>query len=353
MKILICDQDNTNLAIIEKNFLELGHKSISALDGIDAVEKFSSEQPDLVLISGNLLHINGFETIKKIKENCYDFADWIPVVFMSENLDDDTIIKAIESGADFVLPKRMSIQLLKATIKAMRRLVSYRQNLIDFGHQLREVNDKLLLSNQLLSELSLKDPLTLLANRRAFEESLERICRQAIQNKKPVSLLMIDVDHFKNYNDTYGHQAGDVCLQKIASIFKSPIQGSKNIIARYGGEEFAIILPETEQAEAAAIAEKIREAVELLEIKNIGTLRGFVTLSIGVSISSPDIPFTSESLVSAGDEALYHAKEQGRNIVVVSDRQVNMTRSFHTGKYKLLRKVPNEVELPDSLNDIL
>src|SRR5690606_28473068 len=105
--------------------------------------------------------------------------------------------------------------------------------------------------------------------------------------------------------------------------------------------------------EASAIAEKIRERVQLLELKNIGIPRGFVTLSIGVSTSSPDVPFTSESLVSAGDEALYYAKEQGRNIVVVSDRQVNMTRSFHADKYKILRKEPNEAEKPDSLNDIL
>ncbi len=353
MKILICDQDNANLTMIKKNFLKLGHKSIFALDGIDAIDKFINEQPDLVLISEDLPGINGFDITKKIKENCYDFADWIPVVFMSKDLDDDTIVKAIESGADFFLRKPMSIQLLKVTIKAMRRFVSYRENLIDFGHQLREVNNKLLLSNQLLSELSLKDPLTLLANRRAFEENLERICRQAIQNKKPVSLLMIDVDHFKTYNDTYGHQAGDICLQKVASTFKSPVEGGKNIIARYGGEEFAIILPETKQAEASAIAEKIRERVQLLELKNIGIPRGFVTLSIGVSTSSPDVPFTSESLVSAGDEALYYAKEQGRNIVVVSDRQVNMTRSFHADKYKILRKEPNEAEKPDSLNDIL
>lgn len=353
MKILICDQDTENLKGIEKNFLELGHKSIFAVNGMDAIEKFSSEQPDLVLISEDLPLVNGFEATKKIKENCYDFADWIPVVFMSSSTDDDTVAKAIESGADFFLHKPMSIQLLKATIKAMRRLVSYRQNLIDFGHQLREVNDKLLLSNQLLSELSLKDPLTLLANRRAFEENLERICRQAIQNKKPVSLLMIDVDHFKMYNDTYGHQAGDVCLQKVASTFHLPVAGGKNIIARYGGEEFAIILPETEQAEAVAIAEKIREAVQLLELKNIGTLRGFVTLSIGVSTSSPEVPFTSESLVSAGDEALYQAKEQGRNIVVVSERQINMTRSFHAGKYKVPRKAPNEAEKPDGLNDVV
>lgn len=338
MKVLLCDSDESNIDLFEKYLTQEGHRVIVAKDGIEVLENYNQIKPDLVFLDEHLPKADVYEVIEKIKEMCDSISDWTPIAFISKNLSDDVIEAAIGSGADFFLAKPVSTHLIKAKVQTTRRIISFRQNLIDFSRQLRDLNDKLISSNQLLSDLSLKDPLTLLANRRAFEENLERLCRQACRHDTPISLLMIDVDHFKPYNDTYGHQAGDVCLQKVAKALQQSSHRAKDIVARYGGEEFSVILPETNSDEATIIAERIRNAVEVLKLKNVGSPKGYVTVSIGVSTSKPGVDFASESLVAAGDEALYQAKENGRNTFVVAEREVNQNKNVHLSSYKTKRR---------------
>lgn len=167
-----------------------------------------------------------------------------------------------------------------------------------------------------LRELSATDGLTLVANRRMFDEVMEREWNRAMRHKQPVSLIMADIDMFKSYNDLYGHMAGDECLRKVAQAISDSAQRGSDLVARYGGEEFAVILPNTDEAAAREIAEKIRDAVEKLNIPHDGNVMArHITISLGTSTRVP--PQTNDfiGLMQSADKALYRAKESGRNSV--------------------------------------
>ena len=165
-------------------------------------------------------------------------------------------------------------------------------------------------ANRRLEELSFLDGLTEVANRRQFEQILDLEWRRAVRSGSPLSLILADIDHFKAFNDGYGHQAGDRCLRDVATLLDSIVQRAGDQVARYGGEEFAAMLPETDAEGAEKIAERMRRAVESLE-----TGGGRVTVSIGVATTVAGETRSAESLVAAADAALYDAKHAGRNTV--------------------------------------
>ncbi|QRX85008.1 diguanylate cyclase [Glaciimonas sp. PAMC28666] len=167
-----------------------------------------------------------------------------------------------------------------------------------------------------LQDLAAKDGLTGIANRRSFDQALATQWQRAMRETHPLTLLMVDVDHFKQYNDTYGHLAGDECLKRIASAMANTPLRAYDLVARYGGEEFAIILPEVTAAGAQAVAERIRAAVEHLGIPDTTSEAGVVTISIGAATANALIGSTPTQLVAAADAALYQAKHAGRNRVV-------------------------------------
>lgn len=341
MKVLVCDDSVINRQIIGAYLAEMGHKALYADNGAQAVQIFEEQEPDMVLIDVEMPEMDGYEATRMMRQSCYDFSQWTPIIFVSSHIDDLSIVKGIEAGADDYLTKPVSQAVLRAKIHAMRRLVNMRQNLIDFGNQLREVNDKLLVSNQLLSELSLKDPLTRLGNRRAFEENLMRASRSAIRETKPISLLMIDVDQFKTFNDTYGHQAGDCCLQQVAQVFKRGIHRATDFGARYGGEEFSIILQDTPLSGALHVAERLRQCVEALQIPNKNAAKGIITISIGAATADASKEFSGESLVGAADSALYEAKQTGRNCIVGTKMEpLSATAQDQRPQYKMTRHLP-------------
>jgi diguanylate cyclase (GGDEF)-like protein/PAS domain S-box-containing protein len=182
----------------------------------------------------------------------------------------------------------------------------------------RDVTEQKLLEDR-LRELSATDGLTLLANRRSFDEQLERQWHQATRHGEPVSLVMIDIDHFKSYNDLYGHGAGDKCLQQVATALAAGVRREGALVARYGGEEFAVILPRTDAATAQEIAEGLRRRVEALGIAHSGApTSSRITISVGISTRTPPQTHDFEDLMQSADDALYKAKEGGRNGVVSS-----------------------------------
>lgn len=173
-----------------------------------------------------------------------------------------------------------------------------------------------------LELLATQDGLTGIANRRRFDELLHLEWGRAMRDTKTLSLLMIDVDHFKDYNDTYGHQAGDACLQAIANAMTECIQRTVDAAARYGGEEFAVILPNASTVGASFVAERIRAAIERLKLPVPGEKDGKVTVSIGVATVTPMQTGGFAKLIATADDALYQAKHQGRNRVVAIDLDV-------------------------------
>ncbi|WP_249278893.1 diguanylate cyclase [Achromobacter insolitus] len=163
------------------------------------------------------------------------------------------------------------------------------------------------------------DGLTGLANRRAFDEALQREWQNARRERSPLSLLFLDADHFKRYNDRYGHQEGDQLLKRLALSLKKKVRRPRDLVARYGGEEFVVLLPNTSRQRAAEIAENIRRTVAALKMPHEGADGGVVTISVGVATAVPQADGTAESLVEAADAAVYRAKKAGRNRVAVAE----------------------------------
>jgi diguanylate cyclase (GGDEF)-like protein len=171
------------------------------------------------------------------------------------------------------------------------------------------------LAQTALQELANHDGLTGIANRRAFDESLKNEWRRTMRDVQPLSLLMVDVDHFKKYNDHYGHLAGDECLKRVAREMEKQMQRASDIVARYGGEEFSVILPNSTLDGAIIVAERVRAAIEKLGIVFADSSYGCVTVSIGAASIMPSPKVDPWQLISSADAALYGAKESGRNRV--------------------------------------
>ena len=184
--------------------------------------------------------------------------------------------------------------------------------------QQSELYQKLVTMNQKLVELANFDSLTKVANRRVFEEYINKEWQRMLREKTSIALIMCDVDYFKRYNDTYGHLAGDHCLRTIASVIETKAKGPGNLVARYGGEEFVVILPQTDAQGGFYIAELIRKQLLDLQLVNAGSqISKFVTMSLGVASTIPLTDSSWEKLIKIADESLYQAKEEGRNQTIL------------------------------------
>jgi diguanylate cyclase (GGDEF)-like protein len=186
----------------------------------------------------------------------------------------------------------------------------------DMAHKLATREEELRIANQHLDELASLDGLTGLANRRGFDRELERAWKDAGENRQPLGLMMIDIDHFKLYNDRYGHVAGDTCLRAVGETLSLVTLEEAVLVARYGGEEFALLLPGVNLERASALAEEARKSIEDLMITHAEARSGLVTISIGVEAMIPEKGEAAGNLVKAADDALYTAKRNGRNMVV-------------------------------------
>lgn len=182
-----------------------------------------------------------------------------------------------------------------------------------------ELHQQLQLANQELQNLAMVDQLTQIANRRCFDEILNQEWYRLIREQRPLSLLLCDIDYFKQYNDTYGHSQGDICLQQVAQALQQAVQHSIDLVARYGGEEFVVILPHTDQEGALQVADKIQEVIQQFNLPHRASkVAERVTMSIGIGTIIPTLERVPLDLINAADEALYQAKTQGRNRVVSS-----------------------------------
>ncbi|MGJ7489113.1 diguanylate cyclase domain-containing protein [Variovorax sp. ZT4R33] len=181
---------------------------------------------------------------------------------------------------------------------------------------LREARDALTVANERLTHLAQYDGLTGLPNRRYFDARLARAFRQAVEASQPIAIAMVDVDEFKQYNDLYGHLEGDQCLRRVADALRSAANRPEDFVARYGGEEMVLLMPRTDAATAASVAEAARAAVARLRIPHAASASGHVSVSLGVAAAQPQADGTSHALLETADRALYQAKREGRNRVV-------------------------------------
>jgi len=307
MKILIVEDSRANLLGLTQCVERLGAKALPVENGSDAIDMFCRERPDLVLLDVILPDIDGFTVARRLRAQ-ENPGEWTPIIFLSALGEDADIAKGIAAGGDDYLPKPVSEVVLGAKIRAMQRIIQMRTSLVVLARKLDS-------ANQELQMLSARDGLTGIANRRFFDEYLSREWRRAQRNGTSIALIMCDVDHFKAFNDTYGHHEGDRCLRLVAGTILKNLERSSDLAARYGGEEFAVILPETTPGGTQVVAEKIRQAVRGLNIAHSASQHGRVTISIGVASAEPGAETPSANLIQAADRQLYRAKHEGRDRV--------------------------------------
>lgn len=310
LKVLVIEDTVTSAAVVCGWLTNMGLNALHAYDGEAGLEMFKNAHPDLVLLDIIMPGMDGFEVAHRIRQIEEDGA-WTPIIFLTARADDSDLQRAIEVGGDDYLIKPVSEIVLRAKINAMRRMAQMRESL-------RVLTLKLETANRELQRLSAVDGLTGIANRRSFDESLLREWRHCSRLGLSLSLLVLDVDLFKSFNDHYGHQKGDECLRRVAGALEKTIQRPNDMVARYGGEEFTAILPETEPEGAVAVAEAMRASVEGLGIKHArSSIAPVVTISVGAASLVP--PRGDERgipvFIKAADDALYRAKEAGRNRV--------------------------------------
>lgn len=311
MKILIVDDSQAMLALLASQIERFGATALTADSGAAALAMQEHEQPDLILLDLVLPDIAGLEVARRIRAQEKD-GEWTPIIILSSLGDDASIEQGIAAGGDDYLIKPISEIVLNAKIRAMQRLVLMRASLL-------AVTRKLDAANQELVRISSSDSLTGVANRRHFDDAISVEWRRSRRHSNSLALLMCDVDHFKLYNDTYGHLAGDECLRRIAWTISRHTERPSDIVARFGGEEFAVILPETTIGGALIVAEKIRQGVRELNIAHGSSPSGLVTLSIGIASAAPGFDNPHDDLILSADRALYRAKSEGRDRVCRAD----------------------------------
>ena len=306
MKVLLAEDSRSNQMLISSYIQEFGHDVIAVSDGKAAVDAFIKDRPDLVLMDVSMPQLDGFSATEKIREVSSQTNDWVPLIFLSGLAQPEDIAKGIEVGGDDYLTKPIDPIILEAKLKAMARISEMR-------HQLNDANRQLTL-------MTLRDGLTGLYNRRHFDDVMVKELKMARRIKTSVSLILADIDHFKLYNDFYGHQQGDDCLIAVSKTVRDAIHRPGDIVARYGGEELAIVLPDTDIEGAVKVAEQVRQAVvDLARPHEKSQTNDYVSLSLGVAtitnVGDIDTKLVIRQLIEYADEGLYKAKENGRNQV--------------------------------------
>jgi diguanylate cyclase (GGDEF)-like protein len=306
MKVLLAEDSRANQLLISTYIQEFGHEVIAVNDGKEAVDAFRNERPDLVLMDVTMPVMDGYQATSEIRKFSAEIDDWVPIIFLSALTQPDDIAKGIEFGGDDYLTKPIDPVILNAKLVAMSRISKMR-------NKLEQVN-------QQLKILTVEDPLTGIANRRHFNTVFEKEFKRALRNKTPISVIMCDIDHFKLFNDNYGHQQGDSCIQRVAKSLAKIAKRPGDLVARYGGEEFVVLLPETDLEGAAFVANLLLKRVSNEHIEHKHSLvADHVTMSVGVFSVTPDradnIETAMENLLKVADKNLYLAKERGRNQV--------------------------------------
>jgi diguanylate cyclase (GGDEF)-like protein len=305
LKILIVDDSDTIRSFLASAVRGMKLEPVLADCGEKALELFAAERPGLVLLDVNMPGIDGYETARRMR--ALGPEEWVPIIFLSASEDDQDLERAIECGGDDYLVKPVSQVVLNAKMRALQRLDQARRKLVDLSSELSE-------ANQRLEMLSHQDGLTGIANRRAFDFLIERQFREAKRRGEPFSIALCDIDHFKAYNDHYGHLAGDACLKRVAAALARACKRPTDVAARFGGEEFALLLPETTTEGATQVVERAREEVAALQIAHAGsTTSDCVAFSAGIASFATERDKSSLDLAARADQALYRAKQLGRN----------------------------------------
>jgi len=287
--LLVVDDQPINIQALYRIFAP-DHRVLMATSGAKALALCREDPPDLVLLDVEMPELDGYEVCARLKAD--EATRNIPVIFVTSHTDADEETRGLELGATDFIAKPVNPAVVRARVKTHLTLKA---------------------QSDLLRQMVFLDGLTGVANRRCFDERLDVEWRRAARSASPLALLMLDVDHFKRFNDCYGHQMGDECLRQVAAAIKGSLVRPGDVVARYGGEEFACILPATDFEGALAVGAGIEQAVRGLQIPHAQSdVSDVVTLSIGVSMGLPERDGDPARLLALADAQLYRAKHGGR-----------------------------------------
>lgn len=324
MKILLADDSRTNLVFTTECLTKLGHEVVSVTSGKQALVAFQENHPDLVILDVVMEGMDGFETAKRIRAE--NTESWIPIIFLSANVDDESIKEGIDAGGDDYITKPFSEITLAAKIKAMQRISDMRQELVDTSSQ--------------LERLSSTDTLTGLYNRFQFDRSLIEKISEVERYHRLMALMFIDLDNFKLINDTFGHHVGDILLKEVALRLKGCLR-TEDFLARIGGDEFTVIFSNVDAIENVGLV-----AQKMLDVLSVDFYLEKHNIRIGASIGLACYPTqgtSKENLLKHADIAMYHAKSMGRNNYQYFNEELNEKYRQHINieyalKFALERK---------------
>jgi two-component system cell cycle response regulator len=307
-KVLLVEDDSLQAGTAKDMLLKNGYEVLWEKDGIGAIKAVKTSRPDIILLDLVLPGLDGYEVCRWLKQD--DASKDIPIIMLTVKSDLADKVSGFQIGADDYLPKPYDDLELNARIYAALRTKALQDELRRKNRQLEELLGK-------VEYLAITDALTGVFNRRRFHDVLSQEFEKAKRYGTPLSLVMVDIDHFKNVNDLYGHQIGDKVLLTVSQILLSNIR-EVDTLARFGGEEFALIFPSTARQDAVVAADRIRKSVE--ESTFPGT-KGSITVSIGIA-GLPDKALADDNgMLRCADFALYRAKQNGRNRTEVMEGQ--------------------------------
>jgi diguanylate cyclase (GGDEF)-like protein len=306
MLILVAEDDRTSALILRKALEKMGHDVALASNGAEALQKVDELGVNLVISDWMMPEMDGLELCRRLRGR--RDGSYIYVILLTAKGQKEERLEALVTGADDFLIKPLDRAELHARLHVAMRILGMQAELKERQAQLEDMHAVLEHQNKRLSEAAVTDSLTGLKNRRHLMEVFQASYDFAVRKGQPFSLLMLDVDRFKLYNDSFGHPAGDDVLCRIAELLSTTSRGY-DLVARYGGEEFVILLPGTNSTDSRTLAERLRASIAQAP----WPLRP-VTASFGLATLSPET-LSASSLLEQADQALYRSKERGRNVV--------------------------------------
>ncbi len=313
--LLVVDDERFNLNIL-KDILEVDYDLLLAKSGEQAWQRASSDSPpDLILLDIMMPDMDGYQVLEKLKANAVTRE--IPVIFITAMGAEEDEARGLGLGAVDYITKPISAAIVRARVRTHLALRHSMREMAQLNAQLAQKNAELVRLNAILENMAMLDGLTGIPNRRHFDACLEQEWSRSVREQTPISLILMDIDFFKLFNDNYGHGAGDVCLQQVARTLAGAMTRPVDLMARYGGEEFVCLLPGTDLEGVATVGNKLRESIHALGLEHrYSKVAGHVTLSMGGVTLVPPRGSSPAILLKAADERLYEAKREGRDRLV-------------------------------------